>query len=62
MIGVPLPIDAVLGGIGEAAAGLSESGGMSLLGGDHDHRPLAEELHRCGPAASPSPPRPRAPG
>ncbi len=30
MIGVPLPIDAVLGGIGEAAAGLSESGGMAF--------------------------------
>ncbi len=30
MIGVPLPIDAVLGGIGEAAAGLSASGGMSF--------------------------------
>jgi glutamate N-acetyltransferase/amino-acid N-acetyltransferase len=30
MIGVPLPIDAVLGGIGEAAEGLSESGGMAF--------------------------------
>jgi glutamate N-acetyltransferase/amino-acid N-acetyltransferase len=30
MIGVPLPIDAVLGGIGEAAAGLSPEGGMSF--------------------------------
>jgi glutamate N-acetyltransferase / amino-acid N-acetyltransferase len=30
MIGVPLPIDAVLGGIAEAASGLSETGGMSF--------------------------------
>ena len=30
MIGVPLPIDAVLGGIGEAAAGLSERGGTAF--------------------------------
>jgi glutamate N-acetyltransferase / amino-acid N-acetyltransferase len=30
MIGVPLPIDAVLAGIGEAADGLSEEGGMSF--------------------------------
>jgi glutamate N-acetyltransferase/amino-acid N-acetyltransferase len=30
MIGVPLPIDAVLAGIGEAADGLSESGGMAF--------------------------------
>jgi glutamate N-acetyltransferase/amino-acid N-acetyltransferase len=30
MIGVPLPIDAVLTGIGEAADGLSEDGGMSF--------------------------------
>jgi glutamate N-acetyltransferase/amino-acid N-acetyltransferase len=30
MIGVPLPIDAVLGGIGEAADGLSETGGMAF--------------------------------
>ncbi|HEY5977667.1 MAG TPA: bifunctional ornithine acetyltransferase/N-acetylglutamate synthase [Solirubrobacterales bacterium] len=30
MIGVPLPIDAVLGGIGEAAAGMSEEGGMDF--------------------------------
>jgi glutamate N-acetyltransferase/amino-acid N-acetyltransferase len=30
MIGVPLPIDAVLGGIGEAAAGLSEGGGTAF--------------------------------
>ena len=30
MIGVPLPIDAVLAGIGEAAEGLSESGGMAF--------------------------------
>jgi glutamate N-acetyltransferase/amino-acid N-acetyltransferase len=30
MIGVPLPIDAVLGGIGEAAAGMSADGGMSF--------------------------------
>jgi glutamate N-acetyltransferase/amino-acid N-acetyltransferase len=30
MIGVPLPIDAVLGGIGEAAAGISGAGGMSF--------------------------------
>jgi len=30
VIGVPLPIDAVLGGIGDAAAGLSESGGIAF--------------------------------
>jgi glutamate N-acetyltransferase/amino-acid N-acetyltransferase len=30
VIGVPLPIDAVLEGIGEAAEGLSESGGMAF--------------------------------
>ena len=30
MIGVPLPVDAVLGGIGEAAADLSASGGMAF--------------------------------
>ncbi len=30
VIGVPLPIDAVLGGIGEAAEDLSESGGVSF--------------------------------
>ncbi len=30
VIGVPLPIDAVLGGIGDAAAGLSESGGVAF--------------------------------
>jgi glutamate N-acetyltransferase/amino-acid N-acetyltransferase len=30
VIGVPLPIDAVLGGIGEAAEGLSESGGCAF--------------------------------
>jgi glutamate N-acetyltransferase/amino-acid N-acetyltransferase len=30
MIGVPLPIEAVLGGIGEAAAGLSEAGGTAF--------------------------------
>ena len=48
MIGVPLPIDAVLGGIAEAAAGLSDDRRHELLGGDHDHRPLAEELHPAG--------------
>ena len=31
MIGVPLPIDAVLAGIGEAAGGLSADGGAALL-------------------------------
>jgi len=30
VIGVPLPIDAVLGGIGEAAEGLSEAGGVAF--------------------------------
>ncbi len=30
VIGVPLPIDAVLGGIGDAAAGLSERGGVAF--------------------------------
>jgi glutamate N-acetyltransferase/amino-acid N-acetyltransferase len=30
MIGVPLPIDAVLGGVAEAASGLSETGGISF--------------------------------
>ena len=33
-----------------------------LLRGDPDHRPLAQELHACAPAASPSRPRRRAPG
>ena len=30
MIGVPLPIDAVLGGIGEAAESLTEAGGVAF--------------------------------
>ena len=48
MIGVPLPIEAVLAGIGEAAAGLAAAGGDGLLGRDPDHRPLAEALHAAG--------------
>ena len=46
VIGVPLPIDAVLDrdrrGRGRA---LSPTGGDDFSDGDHDHRPLAEALH-----------------
>ena len=45
VIGVPLPIDAVLGGIGRRRGELSRSGGDGLLRRDPHHRPLAEALH-----------------
>ena len=45
VIGVPLAIDDVLGGIEELAAGLSAAGGRRVRRGDHDHRPRPEGMH-----------------
>ena len=61
VIGVPLPIDAVLEGIGEAAAGPlgvgREAFSEAILTTDRWPKSCP-----CGPAASPSPRRRRAPG
>ena len=62
VIGVPLPIEAVLEGIGEAAGYALRGGRRRLLGGDPHHRPLAEELHRAGRRRHPLRPGEGRPG
>ena len=62
VIGVPLPMEKVIGGVHKAVRGALAGRRRGLGRGDHDHRHEAEDLGRLDAAASPSAGWRRAPG